>query len=85
MHNGLLPREGFKLDTLVSIFKNTALNPALTVPLLLLAKFTRRGEDLSILHHTTFKRVRILAFLGLARWLSRWYSSKVLNNWTLDQ
>lgn len=85
MHNGLLPREGFKLDTLVGIVKKTALNPVLTVPLLLLARFTRRGEDLSILHHKAFKSVRVLAYLGLARLLSRWYSSRVLNNWTSDQ
>lgn len=85
MHNGLLPREGFKMDTVVRALQNTAFNPLITLPLLLAARFTRRGENLSILHHTAFSRVRTLFILGIARWLSSWYSAGVLNNWTVDQ
>lgn len=84
MHNGLLPREGFKADVVLRLLSNTALNPLVTLPVLLAARFTRRGEDLSILHHTAFARVRLLFLLGMARWLSSWYSSRVLNNWTRD-
>lgn len=85
MHNGLLPREGFKMDTIVRVVQKTALNPFLTLPLLLAARLTRRGQDLSILHRTAFSRVRLLFILGFIRWLSGWYSSRVLNNWTSDQ
>lgn len=84
MHNGLLPREGFKADVVLRLLSNTALNPLVTLPFLLAARFTRRGEALSILHQTAFSRVRLLFLLGLARWLSSWYSSRVLNNWTRD-
>lgn len=85
MHNGLLPREGFKMDTVVRLFSNTALNPLVTLPLLLAARLTRRGQNLAILHGAAFARLRVLFLLGLARWLSSWYSARVLNNWTSDQ
>ncbi|KAK2610450.1 hypothetical protein N8I77_003878 [Diaporthe amygdali] len=85
MHNGLLPREGFKADTVVRILGNTAFNPAFTLPLLLLARFTKKGENYSILHQKAFSRVKLLFYLGLIRRLSSWYSTKVVNNWQDDQ
>lgn len=85
MHKGLLPREGFKADTIVRILGNTAFNPIFTLPILLLAKFTKKGENLSILHHRAFSRVKFLFCLGLVRWLSRWYSRGVMNNWQDDR
>lgn len=85
MHNGLLPREGFKADTIVRILSTTAFNPLLTGPLLLLARLTKRGETLSILHHVALRRVRLLFYLGVVRWLSSWYSARVLNNGVSDQ
>lgn len=85
MHNGLLPREGFKMDTVVRGISKTALNPFFTLPILLLARFTKKGESLSILHHTAFSRIRTLFIIGLVRWLSSYYSRGVLNNWTDDQ
>lgn len=85
MHNGLLPREGFKADTVMRVLGKTAFNPAFTLPLLLLARFTKKGENYSILHHRAFSRVKLLFYLGLARWLSSWYSTGVVNNWQDDQ
>lgn len=85
MHNGLLPREGFKMDTIVRALSRTAFNPFFTLPILLLARFTRKGENLSILHQTAFARIRTLFVIGLVRWLSSYYSRGVLNNWTDDQ
>lgn len=85
MHNGLLPREGFKADTVVRILGNTAFNPAFTLPLLLLARFTKKGENYSILHQKAFSRVKLLFYLGLIRRLSSWYSTEVVNNWQDDQ
>ncbi|KAA8574127.1 hypothetical protein EYC84_005649 [Monilinia fructicola] len=38
MHNGWLPREGFRSDSLGSLIKKTALNPAFTLIFLLLAR-----------------------------------------------
>jgi len=85
MHNGWLPREGFTSDVLLKIIGKTALNPFLVLPFLLLARFTKKGEDLSILHPLAFSRVKTLFYFGLARWLSNWYSRGVLNNWVDDK
>ena len=35
MHNGLLPREGFKMDAILRLIRATALNPKLLLPLVL--------------------------------------------------
>ncbi|KAG8169740.1 hypothetical protein KVR01_000485 [Diaporthe batatas] len=85
MHNGLLPREGFKADTVFRVLGKTAFNPAFTLPLLVLAKLTKKGENYSILHPKAFSRLKLLFYLGLARWLSTWYSAGVVNNWQDDQ
>ncbi|PSS03590.1 hypothetical protein BD289DRAFT_155006 [Coniella lustricola] len=84
MHSGLIPREGIKADVFARLFASTALNPLLTLPILLLARLTQRGENLAILHNTALSRIRLLFYIGVARWLSSWYSSKVLNSWTTD-
>lgn len=67
MHNGFLPREGFKSDTVLKIIGNTALNPKLILPLLLLAKHSKRGQDLAILRPTACSRLKTLLVLGLVR------------------
>jgi all-trans-retinol dehydrogenase (NAD+) len=85
MYNGWLTREGFTSDVVFRWLGRTAFNPLFTLPILLLAKFTKKGEDLSILHNTAFSRLRILFYLGVIRYLNRWYNSKVLNNWTDDK
>ncbi|CAP60480.1 uncharacterized protein PODANS_1_7760 [Podospora anserina S mat+] len=45
----MLPREGFKGDALISLIKNTAFNPKILLPLFLLAKYTKQGQDLTSL------------------------------------
>lgn len=85
MHNGLLPREGFKMDTVVRALSNTAFNPFFTLPAVLLARFTKKGENWSILHPKAYARLRTLFLIGLARWVSSYYSRRVLNNWTDDR
>ncbi|GAB1310462.1 NAD(P)-binding protein-32 [Madurella fahalii] len=85
MHNGFLPREGFKGDTVLKIIRNTALNPKLIFPLLLLAKYTKKGQDWAILHPTAYKRLRTLLVLGLLKWANSCLSRGVLNNWVQDK
>lgn len=85
MHNGLLPREGFKLDAVLKILGNTALNPFFVLPFLLAAKLNKKAENFTILHPRLFSRTKTLFYLGLARWLSGWYSRGVLNNWKDDK
>ncbi|KAK9771351.1 putative Estradiol 17-beta-dehydrogenase [Seiridium cardinale] len=84
-HKGWLPREGLTSDPVLSLIGKTALNPALLLPILLLAKFTKKGEDLSILHPLAFSRAKTLFYLGLTRWLSTYYSEGVVDSWTSDK
>jgi 3-oxoacyl-ACP reductase-like protein len=85
MHQGLLPREGFCADVVVRLIRQTALNPALILPLVLFARFTKKGQDLSILHPSAVKNLSTLLYLGLARWASCWFSEKTRNNWVKDE
>ncbi|KAH8814899.1 hypothetical protein F5884DRAFT_664822 [Xylogone sp. PMI_703] len=85
MHNGWLPREGLSIDPIGRLIKRTALNPALTLPLILLAHYTKKGEDLSILHPTAFRRLKSLFYLGLVRWASNYLSRRALNNGVSDK
>ncbi|KAH7328998.1 dehydrogenase/reductase SDR family member 8 precursor [Stachybotrys elegans] len=85
MHNGFLPREGFCADVLIKVVRNTALNPALILPLVLLARFTKQGQDLSILHPTALGKIKTLLYLGLARVAANWLSDQTVNNWTNDK
>ncbi|KAK7402676.1 hypothetical protein QQX98_011585 [Neonectria punicea] len=85
MHHGLIPREGICADVLVRLVRQTALNPAFLLPLVLLARFTKRGENLSILHPSASGRLRALFWLSVARWVNGWVSEKVRNNWVDDK
>lgn len=85
MHNGFLPREGFKSDTILKIIRGTALNPKFILPLLLLARYTKKGQDLSILHPTAYSRLKTLLVLGLVKWVNSWLSKGVLNSWADDK
>jgi all-trans-retinol dehydrogenase (NAD+) len=75
---------GLSGDPIGRLIKKTAFNPAFTLGLLLLARYTKKGSDFSILHETAFKRVKTLFYLGLARWASGFFDDGVLNNWTKD-
>ncbi|KAK1986416.1 short chain dehydrogenase [Colletotrichum cereale] len=85
MHQGFLPREGLTADPIFRLITRTALNPAVMLPLLLLARYTKKGGDLAILHPTAFSRVKFLAYCALTRWASSWLSRRVLNGWSADQ
>ncbi|KAI9171392.1 Dehydrogenase RED2 [Paramyrothecium foliicola] len=85
LHNGLLPREGFCADVIFKLINKTALNPSLLLPLLLLARYTKRGQDLSILHPKLLRTLTRLLYVSVAGSLGSWYSSKVRNNWVSDK
>lgn len=84
MHNGWLPREGLTGDPIGRFIKKTALNPAFTLAFLLLARYTKKGSDLSILHETAFSRLKTLFYFGVARWVTGYLDHGVMNNWTKD-
>ncbi|KAI5466126.1 hypothetical protein BGZ63DRAFT_470134 [Mariannaea sp. PMI_226] len=83
--SGLIPREGFCADVLVRLARQTALNPAFLLPLVLLSRLTKKGQDFSILHPLVSTRLKTLFWFSVARWLSDWVSDKVRNNWVDDE
>ncbi|KAK7924825.1 short chain dehydrogenase [Apiospora marii] len=84
VHNGWLPREGLTADPIFSLLGKTVLNPACLLPLILAARYTKKGEDLSILHPLAFSRLKTLLYVGLAKWLSAKFSERVVNNFASD-
>ncbi|KAI0594308.1 hypothetical protein F4775DRAFT_574237 [Biscogniauxia sp. FL1348] len=84
VRKSLLPREGLTADPIFKLIGRTALNPVFLLLLLILAKYTKKGEDMRIMHATAFSRIKALFYLGLARWLSNYLSDGVANNWSRD-
>lgn len=80
----MLMPPGLTADPIGRLIKKTALNPALTVLLLLAAKYTKKGSDLSILHSTAFSRIKFLFYWGLVRTASSYLDRGVLDNWKKD-
>ncbi|KAL7798535.1 hypothetical protein V8C37DRAFT_368195 [Trichoderma ceciliae] len=85
MRKGILPREGLCADVILKLIRRTVLNPNLILPLLLLARFSKRGQDLSTLHPKAARRLRLLFYIAVARGVSGWFSDKVRNNWVNDK
>jgi hypothetical protein len=71
-------------DTLGRLLKLTVLNPALTVPLLLLARYTTKGGRVAEDHAALFKHFKTLVGLGVLNSVSSWLDSAVTNNWSND-
>ncbi|KAH7551372.1 hypothetical protein BM1_09688 [Bipolaris maydis] len=76
---------GITRDTLVNLLKLTAFNPALTLPIFLLARYTQQGNSLASEHSNAFKHLKTLLGLGLFNTASTWLSNRVINNWTSDK
>jgi hypothetical protein len=75
---------GVTADTISRLIKLTVLNPAFTLPLILLGRYTTRGNILAEEHGTVFKHLKTIFGLGLIRSLSAWLDDAVTNNWTND-
>ncbi|KAF2102346.1 NAD(P)-binding protein [Rhizodiscina lignyota] len=79
-----LPREGFVFDTIIRFLKRTAFNPALTLPLLLLARYTSKGRDIAAARPKALKWLKTLLALGLYNEALNFMSRGAVNNWTND-
>ncbi|KAH7081662.1 hypothetical protein BKA63DRAFT_435683 [Paraphoma chrysanthemicola] len=79
-----LAREGVTGDTISRLLKLTALNPALTLPLLLLARYTTKGNIIGREHATALGHLKTLATVGVLASVSRWLDAAVTNNWSND-
>ena len=71
-------------DTIGRLLSLTAFNPALTLPLLLLARYTTKGAVLAREHATALKHLKTLLVLGLLGKTNAWLNDAVTNNWTND-
>nr|POE65987.1 dehydrogenase red2 [Quercus suber] len=83
-HKGWLPREGLTGDPVGRLIKQTALNPSLTLPVLLAALFTKRGQDLAAQHPLALSGVSSLVSLGLLRWVTGYLNTRSLTNGLQD-
>jgi 3-oxoacyl-ACP reductase-like protein len=63
----------------------TLLNPVITLPILLAAKYTAKGQTLAESHGRAFTNLKTLLYIGLARYASSFLDNAVTNNWTNDQ
>lgn len=72
---------GFTADVAARVVRNTVLNPALTLPLLLFAHYTGKGRELSTGHETALRRLQCLLYIGIARVLNGFLSKGFQNNW----
>lgn len=61
--------------------QKTILNPALTLPLLLLARYTDRGRGIALDHQLALSRLKLLLYLGAARWANSVLNRGALDNW----
>ncbi|KAK7550194.1 hypothetical protein BKA81DRAFT_387709 [Phyllosticta paracitricarpa] len=79
-----LQREGLTVEYLGRLLARTVFNPVLTLPLILLARFTSQGQKLSGDYAKHLKTIKALLCLGLAHHINKWLSKGVVNNWTND-
>ncbi|ORY00591.1 hypothetical protein BCR34DRAFT_575527 [Clohesyomyces aquaticus] len=79
-----LAREGVTADTIKTFLSRTILNPAFTLPLYLLGRYTQQGAAIANDNAAIFKHLKTLLYLGLAAKASSYLDSGVTNNWTSD-
>lgn len=84
-HRGWLPREGLCTDVVFRLIDKTILNPAVILPVLILARFTEQGKALSLPHPSALYRLNTLTWIAVLRWLNKWLSDRVVNNWLTDK
>lgn len=76
---------GVTADTLARLLKRTILNPVLTLPLVLLARYSHRGRNIATYYKGATKRLRQLLLFGLLLHVSEALDRLVANNWRNDK
>lgn len=61
------------------------LNPALSLPLFILSRYTRKGQSFTYGHEKAVQNLKVFVYLGLARWLNGVLNRGVLDNWKSDK
>ncbi|KAL2834498.1 hypothetical protein BDW59DRAFT_48220 [Aspergillus cavernicola] len=78
-------REGFTADVVGKLLQRTVLSPWKTVPLILLAHYTSKGQETSLQHAKAFQALKILATLGVLRRVNAWLNHRAINNAVSDR
>jgi NADPH:quinone reductase-like Zn-dependent oxidoreductase len=60
------------------------LNPVLTIPLILAARYTQKGGLLAAQHASAFKYLKYALAFGIAQRVNGWLDDAVTNNWAND-
>ena len=76
---------GVTIDTWGRLIRNTVLNPVVTLPLILLARYTQQGGAVAADHAAAFKRIKTLLYLGLAQRIAERLGDAVINNFSSDK
>ncbi|KKY25263.1 putative short chain dehydrogenase reductase [Phaeomoniella chlamydospora] len=84
-HTGWLPREGFTGDVLGGWIKQSILNPALTIPLLLGVLLTPLGQTFTKSHESAVGQLKYLATFGVVRVLNGYLNRRAVNNGVSDR
>ncbi|KAL3466296.1 hypothetical protein BJX64DRAFT_250543 [Aspergillus heterothallicus] len=77
-------REGFTADVVGKFLQRTVLSPWKTVPLLLLAHYTSKGQDVALQNPKALQALKILASLAVLRRLNAFLNQRALNNGVAD-
>ncbi|RHZ67749.1 short chain dehydrogenase/reductase family protein [Aspergillus thermomutatus] len=80
-----LSREGFTADVLGKLIQSTLLSPWKTLPLLLLAQYTAKGNQTAQEHPRLFQVLRVLTSLAVLRRVNSWLNTRTLNNGVSDR
>lgn len=75
---------GFKFDTILRLITQTALNPAITLPIYLATLFTAKGRSYIASRPQTAEWIKTLSLLSVLRSVSKFLDKGVLNNWKND-
>ena len=76
---------GFVADPVGRLIKKTILNPALTIPLLLLAKNTPFGQQYTSSQGRALRAFHIVVYWGVLRWLNNFLNRRTLSNGVSDE
>ncbi|GIJ88479.1 hypothetical protein Asppvi_007403 [Aspergillus pseudoviridinutans] len=80
-----LSREGFTADVLGKLIQSTLLSPWKSLPLLLLAQYTAKGQQLALEHPRFFQVLWLLTFLAVLRRVNACLNTRTLNNGVSDR
>lgn len=68
---------------MTTILKQTLLNPTLTLPLWFVTRYTNAGQNFVFDNPKAANRLKLLIYLGVARYVNGLLSRGASNNWTV--